>query len=69
MGKKCIEKYYNKNFNQQIIMNFWMTWFGPYLQKFLLVIFLLDQDFFFPLKCMSKSCLDGQPFLWILLID
>jgi hypothetical protein len=32
-GKKWIEKKYNKNFNQQTIMNFWMTKFGPYFQK------------------------------------
>jgi hypothetical protein len=28
-----IEKTYNKNFNQEIIMDFWMTKFGPYFQK------------------------------------
>jgi hypothetical protein len=31
--KKWIEKHYNKNFNQQIIMDFQMTRFGPYFQK------------------------------------
>jgi hypothetical protein len=33
-GKKIwIQKNYNKNFNQQIIMDFWMTKFGPYFSK------------------------------------
>jgi hypothetical protein len=27
------EKNYNKNFNEQIILDFWMTRFGPYFQK------------------------------------
>jgi hypothetical protein len=31
--KIWIEKNYNKKFNQQIIMNFQMTKFGPYFQK------------------------------------
>jgi hypothetical protein len=40
MEKKIwIEKNYNKNFNQQIIMDFWMTKFGPYFSKPILVIF------------------------------
>jgi hypothetical protein len=30
-----IEKNYNKNFNQQITMDFWMIEFEPYFQKFL----------------------------------
>jgi hypothetical protein len=34
MEKKIwIEKNDNKNFNQQIIMDFWMTKFGPYFSK------------------------------------
>jgi hypothetical protein len=28
-----IEKNYNKNFNQKITMDFWMTKFGSYFQK------------------------------------
>jgi hypothetical protein len=31
--KKWIEKNYNKNFNQQITMDFWLIKFGPYFQK------------------------------------
>jgi len=33
MEKKYVLKNYNKNFNQQIIMDFWITKFGPYFQK------------------------------------
>jgi hypothetical protein len=33
-GKKTwIEKNYNKKFNQQITIDFWMTKFGPYFPK------------------------------------
>jgi hypothetical protein len=33
-GKKTwIEKNYNKKFNQQITIDFWMTKFGPYFLK------------------------------------
>jgi hypothetical protein len=33
-GKKSVDwKNYNKNFNQQITMDIWMTKFGPYFQK------------------------------------
>ncbi len=28
-----IEKHYNKNFDKQITMDFWLTKFGPYFQK------------------------------------
>jgi hypothetical protein len=66
--KKWIEKNYNKNFNQQITMDFWMTKFGPYFPKSLFWSLLLDW-YFFPLTCMSKNCLDGQPFIWTLLVD
>jgi hypothetical protein len=32
-GKNMDWKIYNKNFNQQITMNFWMNWFEPHFQK------------------------------------
>jgi hypothetical protein len=32
--KIWIEKNYNKKFNQQITMDFWMTKFGPYFGHF-----------------------------------
>jgi hypothetical protein len=66
--KKWIEKKYNKNFNQQITMDFWMTKFEPYFLSPYLGHCLLDW-YFFPLTCISKNCLDGQPFIWTLLVD
>jgi hypothetical protein len=33
MENQWIEKNYNKNSTKQIIMDFWMTKFGPYFQK------------------------------------
>jgi len=63
MGKKWIEKHYNKNFNQQITMYFWMTKFGRTLfSKVPILVTFCWIDIFFPLTCISKSCLDEQPF-------
>ncbi len=46
-GKKnWIEKHYNKSFNQQIIMDFWMTKFRPYFQKSLSCSFFVGLIFF-----------------------
>jgi hypothetical protein len=47
-GKKWIEKHYNKNFDQQIAMNFWMTKFGPYFQKSISSGHFLLNWYFFP---------------------
>ncbi len=46
--KKWIKKNYNKNFNKQIIMDFWMTKFGPYFQKSQSWWFFVGLMFFFP---------------------
>jgi hypothetical protein len=46
--KIWIEKIYNKNFNQQIIMDFWMTKIGPYFQKSQSWLFLFDWYYFSP---------------------
>jgi len=43
-----IEKNYNKNFNQQIIMDFWMTRFGLYFQKSQSWSFFVGLIFFLP---------------------
>jgi hypothetical protein len=40
--KKWIEKSYNKNFNQKIIMDFWMTKFGLYFPKSLSWSFFIE---------------------------
>jgi hypothetical protein len=43
MGKKYgLKKNYNKKFNQQITMDFWMTKFKPYFEKSQSLSFLLD---------------------------
>jgi hypothetical protein len=69
-GKKIwIEKNHNKNFNQQITMDFWMTKFGPYFQKPQSWSFFVGLIFVFSPTCMIKSFLDGHPFIWTLLID
>jgi hypothetical protein len=47
-GKKWIKKNYNKNFNQQIAMDFWMTKFGPCFQKSHSWFVLLDWYFYPP---------------------
>jgi hypothetical protein len=48
-GKKIwIEKNYNRNFNQQITMDFWMTRFGLSFQKSQSWSFFLDWYFFSP---------------------
>jgi hypothetical protein len=48
-GEKIwIEDKYNKNFNQQITMNFWMTKFGPFFQKSLSWSILCWIDIFSP---------------------
>jgi len=39
--KNGLKNNYNKNFNQQIIMDFWMTKFGPYLPKSLFLSFFV----------------------------
>jgi hypothetical protein len=65
--KKWVEKNYNKNFNQQITMDFLMTRFGPYFQKSQSWFFFWI-DIFSPLTCIIKSFLNGQPFIWNLLI-
>jgi len=58
-----------KNKQTWITMEFWMTKFGPYFQKSLSWSFFVGLIFFSPLTSMLNNCLDGQPFLWILLID
>jgi len=57
-----------QNFNQQIIMDFWIIKFGPYFQKFESWSFFIGLIYISPLKCMLKSFLDRKPFIWILLI-
>jgi hypothetical protein len=59
--KKWIEQNYNKNFNQQITMDFWMTKFGPHFPKSLSWSFFVGL-IFFPLTCMLKNCVDGKTF-------
>jgi len=55
MEKKIwIEKNYNKNFNQQIIMNFRMTKCEPYFSKSLSWSFFIGL-IFFPLKMYVKE--------------
>jgi hypothetical protein len=46
--KKWIEKNYNKNFNQQIIIDFWMTKFEPYFPKSLFLVIFYWIDIFPP---------------------
>jgi hypothetical protein len=63
-----IEKICKKNFNQQISMyiegpNLDLIFKSPNLDHFLL------NWYFFPLTCMLKNFLDGQLFIWTLLID
>jgi hypothetical protein len=69
MEKKWIEMNYNKKnkpinnygfFNDQIQEH--------YFYKSISWSFFVGL-IFSPLTCMSKICLGGQPFLWILLID
>jgi hypothetical protein len=67
--KKNVLKNYNKKFNQQIIMDFWMTKFGPYFQKVPILVIFCWIDIFFPLTYIIKSFLNGKSFIWILLID
>jgi hypothetical protein len=47
-----IEKNYNKKFNQQITMDFWMTKFGPHFQKSQSYVFdytrILNLKWYFP---------------------
>jgi len=50
-----IEKNYNKKFNQQITMNFWMTKFGPYFQKSLSWSFFYQIDISLPLNMYVKE--------------
>jgi hypothetical protein len=52
--KKWIEKNYNKIFNQQIIMDFWMTKFGPYFPKSLSWSFFIGLIFFPPNMHVKK---------------
>jgi hypothetical protein len=60
--KKWIEKNYNKKFNQQMIMDFWMTKFGPLFSEVLiLVIFLLDW-LFPPLNMYNEEFLKWVTF-------
>jgi len=67
--KKWIEKKYNKNFNEQLTMNFWMTKFGPYFQKSQSWSFFCWIDIFFLLTCIIKSFLNGKSFIWTLSIN
>jgi hypothetical protein len=69
MGKKWIEKYYNKDFNQQITMDFLNDQICTLFSKVFTLVNFYCIDIFFPLTCISKSCLDEQPFLWTLLVD
>jgi hypothetical protein len=58
-GKKIwIEKNYDKNFNQEVTMDFWMTKFEPYFQKSQSWSFFFGL-IFFPLTCIIKKILDG----------
>jgi hypothetical protein len=43
-----IEKNYNKNFNKQITMDFWIIIFEPYFQKFQSWSFFVGLNFFSP---------------------
>jgi hypothetical protein len=53
--KKWIEKNHNKNFKQQITMDFGMTKFEPYFLNSLSWSFFVRLIFFFSLTCMSKK--------------
>jgi hypothetical protein len=52
-------KNYDKNFNQQITMDFWMTKFGPYFLKVPILVIFCWIDIFSPITCMLKNYLDG----------
>jgi hypothetical protein len=66
--KKWIEQNYSKNYNQQIVMEFWMTGFGSYFQKSQSWSFFIGL-IIFSHNIIIKKILDGHPFIWILLMD
>jgi hypothetical protein len=58
-GKKINWKKFNKKFNEQIIMDFWMTRFGPYFQKF------QSWYFFVGLIIFSPNMYRKEFFKWV----
>jgi hypothetical protein len=60
-GKKMNWENYNKKFNEQKIMDFWMTIFGPYFQKSQSLSFFV-RLIFFSLNMYNKDFLKWASF-------